>query len=225
MHKLSFIIAILLLSCGQETVNKQKSASLQTDTIKQYADTTSQVKDAFHWNWSRPKGKILLPASITASIAKGQEPIDTLSGDLNEDGITDLVLVTGLPKEDSLQFSKHTLPRHLLVFSGRENGDYAFAFRNEKAIPCIGCCGMTDPYAGMSIRKGQLIINEYCASNWKSISEHRFRYAPKLHDWLLDTVVTETFAFHYEHYELDTTTKKDFGNVSLKTFVMYKDED
>lgn len=158
-------------------------------------------------------------------MAKNQEPIDTLSGDLNEDDIPDFVVVTGTSKEDSLQFSSHNLPRHLLVFLGRGNGDYDFLFRNEKAIPCINCCGMTDPYAGMSIKKGQLIINEYCASNWKSISEHRFRYVPNLHDWLLDTVVTEAYAFDYEHYGLDTMTKKDFGHVSLKAFVMYKDED
>jgi len=136
-----------------------------------------------------------------------------------------LVVVTGKPREDTLRFNSPNLPRHLLVFLGQKDGGYRFLFRNEKAIPCVNCCGMTDPYAGMSIKKGRLTINEYCASNWKSISEHRFRYAPKLHEWLLDTVVTETYAFHYEHYELDTTTRRDFGKVSLKTFVMYKDQD
>jgi hypothetical protein len=225
MHKLCFISVIFFLSCGQNATNKHKSKSPKSNPIDLKKDSTSQVRNAFHWSWDRPTGKILLPSSVTKFVAPGQEAIDTVEGDLNKDGFPDLAVMTGKPKEDSLRFSSHNLQRHLLIFLGQEDGGFRFIFRNEKAIPCINCCGMTDPYAGISIKEGQLTIKEYCASNWKSISEHRFRYASKLDDWLLDTVVTESYAFNYENYELDTTTKKDFGPVSLRTFVMYKDQD
>lgn len=216
-----------MLSCGLETAKPKHSVELK-DTIPEVRlDSNYHTKDAFDWNWDWPTEKVVLPPNISKYIAKGHEPIDTVTGDINEDNIRDLVLVTGIIKEDSLRYEngKNQLPRHLLVFLGQKDSRYKFSFRNTKIVPCINCCGMTDPYNGMSIKKGQITINEYCASNWKSISEYRFRYSSKLNDWLLDTVVNESYAFDHDYYELDTTTKKDFGIISLRTHVMYDDDE
>jgi hypothetical protein len=205
---------------------KQKQPAKIKDTIAEVrVDSAYPGHEAFNWDWKRPTEKNILPSSIAKYIKKGQEPKDTFSGDVNNDNILDLILVTGIIGEDSLRFSGIDLPRELLVFTGHGNNSYKFLFKNPKAIPCGNCCGMSDPYGGMTIKKGQIIINEYCASNWKSISEYRFRYNPKLADWLLDTVVTESYAFYYEHYSLDTTTKKDFGKKSLRRFIMYEDDE
>jgi hypothetical protein len=212
---------------------KQKQSAKIRDTVPTVIDTVPKVRldsaypghEAFNWDWERPTEKIKLSSSITKYIKKGQEPIDTFSGDINNDNILDLILVTGIIGEDSLRFSGIDLPRELLIFTGQVNNIYKFLFKNPKAIPCGNCCGMSDPYGGMTIKKGQITINEYCASNWKSISEYRFRYNTKLADWLLDTVVTESYAFDHDYYNLDTTTQKDFGKKSLRRFIMYKDDE
>jgi hypothetical protein len=225
MLRLFLIIAILFASCAQPSDVKPKMGPVRIDTLKSGLDSASEEKDAFHWDRTPRKDSIALPADFTKYIGKGHVAIDTARCDLNDDGIADLAVVTGEAKEDSLRFSDYDMPRHLLVFLGEVNGNYRFAFRNTKAIPCINCCGMSDPYGGFTVAKGTLVINEYCASNWKNISEYRFHYKPRLNDWLLDTVVTESYSFNYENYALDTTTKKNFGKVSLKTFVMYKDDE
>ncbi len=225
MYKPFPIVALCLLSCGHDT-SRQTQISQAIDTVPEVRlDSNYPGKDAFDWDWEKPTEKIVLSSTIIKYIAKGHEPIDTFAGDINEDNLKDLVVVTGILKEDSLRYKNGDLPRHLLIFLGQKNNQYKFSFRNEKVIPCIGCCGMTDPYGGMSVKKGQIVINEYCASNWKSISEYRFLYNPKLNDWLLDTIISESYAFDHEYYNLDTTTKKDFGKVSIKTFVMYKDDE
>jgi hypothetical protein len=232
MNKLLVIFLFFLFSCGHESIKQRQSTKIK-DTIPTLKDTVNIVRldsaypghEAFNWNWERPTEKIILSSFITKYIKKGQEPIDTFLGDINNDNILDLLLVTGIIGEDSLRFSKIDLPRELLVFTGKDNKSYKFLFKNPKAIPCRNCCGMSDPYAGMAIKNGQIIINEYCASNWKSISEYRFRYNTKLADWLLDTVVHESYAFDHEYYNLDTTTQKDFGKKSLRRFVIYEDDE
>ncbi|WP_046367246.1 hypothetical protein [Flavihumibacter petaseus] len=184
-------------------------------------------KGAFTWLSGREQHEITLPDSLAKYIARGHEAIDTVTGDINEDNINDLVLVTGLINEDSLRYESGpiNLPRHMLIFMGYKNNQYHFSFRNKKAIPCITCCGMSDPYCGMTVHKGWIVLQTYCGSNCKSLSEHRFRYYPKAKDWLLDSVISESYCFYYEQYELDTLTRKDFGKVSLKTFVLYEDEE
>ena len=151
--------------------------------------------------------------------------MDTFSGDINIDGIQDLVLVTRTIGEDTMPFSREYLSRELLVFSGKRDGFQKFLFKNTKALPCRTCCGMSDPYGGMTVKKGQIIVNEYCGSNTKQVSEYRFGYDVKKRDWLLDTIVTELYAFYYEQYRLDTTTQKDFGLKSLRNFSLYNDEE
>lgn len=223
MNRFFLALLCLLLSCGPD---KGKQPAKPQDALKKVSpDTTNIQHSAFNWDGERRTEKIILPAAITKYISTTQEPMDTFSGDVNNDNIPDLILVTRMIGEDTIPFSRDYLFRELLVFSGQQNKSHKFLFKNARAIPCRTCCGMSDPYAGMKIKKGQIIINEYCGSNWKAVSEYRFRYNTNLADWLLDTIVRETYAFHYEHYKLDTTTQKDFGKKSLRTFEMYKEEE
>lgn len=224
VNKFLTIFLLFLFSCGQQSMTQKQSVKTNDTLPELRLDSAYPGHDAFNWSRERPMGNIILPAAITKHIKKGQEPIDTFSGDINNDNIPDLIIVTSIIGEDSLRYSGVDIPRELLVFAGQENETYKFLFKNPDAIPCGHCCGMTDPYGGMTISKGKIIINEYCASNWKSISEYRFRYHSKLTDWLLDTVIRESYAFDHDYYNLDTTTQKDFGNISLRNFKMYEEE-
>ncbi|HEV8271684.1 MAG TPA: hypothetical protein VGQ04_10305, partial [Chitinophagaceae bacterium] len=148
MNKLLTIFLFFLFSCGYESMKQKQSAKIR-DTVPTVIDTVPKVRldsaypghEAFNWDWERPTEKIKLSSSITKYIKKGQEPIDTFSGDINNDNILDLILVTGIIGEDSLRFSGIDLPRELLIFTGQVNNIYKFLFKNPKAIPCGNCCG------------------------------------------------------------------------------------
>ncbi len=230
MFRLCFIFAIGLLSCGQSTMNKHRVVEVTIDdTINPNLDSASRINDAFRWRkWEKPRGGryIYLSDDLLKYVAKGHVAIDASYGDLNEDGMFDLVTVTAPANEDSLRFGlgRDDLSRHLLIFL-RQKDNFKLAVRNTKAIPSINFCDTIDSYAGHTTLTGIFIINKYCTNNLKSLSEYRFSYVPKLNDWLLDTIVTESYPFSDNKYVLDTVSKKVFGNVSLKTFIMNKDRE
>ena len=176
-----------------------------------------------------------LPTTITQYIAARHEPFDSAVGDINGDNIADLVLVTSIINEDSVRiygllndknfrFDSLPLKRQLLVFTGQRDGSYKLACKNLNAIPCLDCCGMTDPFGGIAIKGEQILITQYCASNCKGISEYRFKFLSEKNNWYLDKIIEESYCFDYKDYTLDTMTKKDFGKVSLKTFDINKDD-
>ncbi len=128
MNKLLPIFLFFIFSCGHESM-KQKQSAKTKDTVHQVRlDSAYPGHEAFNWDWKRPTEKILLSSSIAEHIKKGQEPIDTFSGDINNDNILDLILVTGIIGEDSLRFSNIDLLRELLVFAGKGNNTYQFLF-------------------------------------------------------------------------------------------------
>lgn len=216
MFKISFILIIWLLSCGQKAEpGKPEVKEIILEETSEEPDTSSNSEGAFQWRkWEKPKGFVHLSDKILKHLAKGHVSIDGSYGDINENGILDLVIITGLANEDSLRFSGRKLPRHLLVFLDQKD----FSFRNDNAISCNSCCGKTDPYAGHIATTGQFVIKENCQTNKKFRREYRFNYVAEMGDWLLDTIVTETSAFIDENYSLDTMTRKDFGKVALKSF-------
>src|SRR5215217_2373106 len=123
MHRLLPIFIACLVSCDQNKT-KQKQAVQPKDTIPVVRlDSNYHGKDAFEWDWEWPTEKIILPTSITKYVTRGHEPIDTFTGDINEDNIKDLVLVTGVIKEDSLRYESGNidLSRHLLIFLGQKD--------------------------------------------------------------------------------------------------------
>jgi hypothetical protein len=149
--------------------------------------------------------------------------------------LPNLVLVTSIINEDSVRtygilndknfrFDSLALKRQLLVFTGQRDGSYKLACKNLNAIPCLDCCGMTDPFGGIAIKNGQIRITQYCASNCKGISEYRFKFLSEKNNWYLDKIIEESYCFDYKDYALDTMTKKDFGKVSLKTFDINRDD-
>ena len=93
MYRLFPVLVICLISCNHDTT-KHRQLVQAKDTIHEIRlDSNYQGKDAFDWDWDWPTEKIILPTSITKYVAKGHEPIDTCTGDINEDDIPDLVLV------------------------------------------------------------------------------------------------------------------------------------
>jgi hypothetical protein len=115
-------------------------------------------------------------------IPRGYDTLDegVVRGDLNKDGIEDLALVLFHSLEitaEKLSDSIVDIPeRILLVLFGSENG-YKLAARTDSLILCKDCGGaMGDPFAGIEIKKGVLVVYHYGGSSWRWSFTHRFRY-------------------------------------------------
>jgi hypothetical protein len=236
MSKLIVLILsfLALFSCSENS-SKIGEAKKIDNNFTILPDSVIKRKGVLEFDRRDLSKQTLLPATITQYIAAGHEPFDSAVGDINGDNIADLLLVTSTINEDSVRtygilndknfrFDSLPLKRQLLVFTGQKDGSYKLACKNLNAIPCLDCCGMTDPFGGVAIKYGQILITQYCASNCKGISEYRFKFLNAKNNWYLDKIIEESYCFDYEDYSLDTMTKKDFGKVSLKTFDINKDD-
>lgn len=127
----------------------------------------------------RAQDKTEIPASgknITDFIPKGYDTLATASGDLNKDKLADLVLVLRPDAEDATDGDAEAPDRILLILF-RDADGYRLTGRSDKVIMCKECGGIFgDPFAGIVIAKGVLVIDHYGGSNWRWSYTHRFRY-------------------------------------------------
>jgi hypothetical protein len=103
-------------------------------------------------------------------------PEGRATGDLNGDGRPDVALALGPPKEDVL--NDETFPPRLLVVLWRTAaGGYRLATVARGALLCMGCGGVHgDPFEGLEITKGVLLVYHYGGSSWRWTLTARFRY-------------------------------------------------
>jgi len=105
-------------------------------------------------------------------------------GDLNKDGIEDIVIVIGSKWEQDENWSEkasdsNVAPRLLIILFGTDSG-YVQIAKNDKAILCKDCGGIFgDPFAGIEINKNVLSINHYGGSNWRWGYTHKFHFQDK----------------------------------------------
>ena len=105
-------------------------------------------------------------------------------GDLNKDGIGDIVITVGPKWEQDENWREkasdsNAAPRLLIILFGTGSG-YVQIAKNDKAILCKDCGGIFgDPFAGIEINKNVLSINHYGGSNWRWGYTHKFRFQDK----------------------------------------------
>ena len=147
---------------------------------------------------------------------------DTARGDLNLDGIMDLVMVLS-PDADSLSSPENPEERPLLLLLGQKNNTYEEALRHPKVIFCRSCGGLLgDPYQKVSITNGTLTVEHFGGSSWKWARTTTFKYIPAEKDWYL---AEDAFVSYHggdpDDLETRILTPKDFGEVRLSAFNIY----
>jgi hypothetical protein len=155
---------------------------------------------------------------LASHIAQDHIPLDTASGDANDDGVTDFLLITCIPNEDKFRHSEKLVQRELLLFLGYSDGSCQLVIRTRKAIPSINSGGQGDPFGGISLDRGQVSITAYFAGNCKSISKYNFEYSNESSNWFLDNIIHESFCFDYQEYTRDTAIMKKSRRVALNRF-------
>ncbi|MFN5245767.1 MAG: hypothetical protein ACK5DB_00090 [Ignavibacteria bacterium] len=82
-------------------------------------------------------------------IPKGYELLDAQSGDMNQDGLTDYVIICKSPNE-----IEEEVKRPVLILHGTANGGLNLFSRNDNvALSYFAGGPMGDPYTGMTIKK------------------------------------------------------------------------
>ncbi|HVX50514.1 MAG TPA: hypothetical protein VHB48_10160 [Chitinophagaceae bacterium] len=120
--------------------------------------------------------------SLNEFIPQGFTILDTASGDLNRDSITDMVLILQNRYEN---FNTDTT-RPLLLLQGCGNELYKLLARNDSVVLCFGCGGIYgDPYNGIVIKHGYFSIQHLGGSGWRWTRIITFRYIPKTKQFIL----------------------------------------
>jgi hypothetical protein len=96
---------------------------------------------------------------------------ETVEGDLNKDQINDIAFVI---EEDSDEIDRK---RKLIVLFGNGDSNYEIVATSDKAVRREDEGGvMGDPFAGLEIERGSLLIHHYGGSAWRWGDSFRFRY-------------------------------------------------
>ena len=159
-----------------------------------------------------------LPYKITQFIPDGHVALDTTYGDINQDGIMDLVLVTCHPNE--IVFDTVEYYRPLILLLGQKNGGYELAARNDKVVGCVTCGGMMgDSFTGITTHLGEFTVEHFGGSNWRWSHDITFRYSSEKQNWFLYKIVD--ISYHVANPDNATTEMKsvtDFGIVPFEKY-------
>lgn len=122
-------------------------------------------------------------ASPAAFIPKGYDTLETARGDLNKDGKADIVLALQSDAERDYSFETETaqnpdeLPARILLVLLKQEKGYRLVAKTDEVLLCRHCGGIYgDPFAGISIEKGILVVEHYGGSAWRWGYTHKFRW-------------------------------------------------
>ncbi|WP_298393487.1 hypothetical protein [Flavobacterium sp.] len=107
-------------------------------------------------------------------VPKNYTIIESVTGDLNNDGIDELVVAYNTEKEKDDHFE--SVPRELIIYK-KENKDWNVWITSKDALYGSKDGGMMgDPFEGIEINKGILLISQNGGSSWKWGHTDKYRY-------------------------------------------------
>lgn len=137
-------------------------------------------------------------------VLKGFTLLDSASGDLNNDGYRDLILI--LKNHTEVEMSDTTRP--LLILHGSKNKTYTLIARNDHIVLCQACGGvMGDPYASLVVKHNYFSVEHYGGSNWRWTRIITFKYDLKTKQYVLHKDGGESF----HTSDPDKTTNQFYG--------------
>ncbi len=99
--------------------------------------------------------------------------LDSVQGDLDKDGVDEMVVAYNTRKEDD---SFESIPRQLRIYK-MQDGKWAVWKISDQALYGSTEGGMSgDPYGGMEIKNGILLMSHAGGSSWKWGHTDKYRY-------------------------------------------------
>ena len=176
------------------------------------------------------------PDEILPFILTGYSVLDMESGDINKDGIEDIVLILKKNGEDSTSdVNEHPEARPLLLLLRSHEGKLTLAARNDSTVYCVDCGGMLgDPYMEIIIKNGYFTIEHYGGSSWRWTRDITYKYSAKDKWWYLHRDGSESMRMNpsddpnaeamIKAGPDEIRTEKDFGKVRFEDFSIYKED-
>lgn len=164
---------------------------------------------------------------IKKFIPKDYAVRDSASGDLNLDGIPDLILVLKkVGEEASSSYPDRPEKRPLLILLRNKNNELTLARRNDNTVLCYDCGGaIGDPYSRIVIKNGYFSIEHYGGSSERWARIITYKYEKKEDEWFLHRDGYEGYSSS-DPSKVQTKkikTKKEFGTVKFEAFDIYKE--
>lgn len=149
-------------------------------------------------------------------VPNGFTVLDTTSGDLNQDGKADVVLIL----RNKLEKENPDTTRPLLLLLGNGKGGYSLAARNDSAVLCLGCGGVFgDPYVRIAIKKNYFSIEHYGGSSWRWTRVITFKFDSKSKRFVLHR--DAGYSWHASDSNKQTEniySKADFGKLPFEKY-------
>ena len=184
---------------------------------------------------AKHKHKKSVPDEILPFIIKGYSVLDTKSGDINKDGIDDIILILKKDGEDSTSVvTDHPEARPLLLLIRSRNDKLTLAARNDSTVYCVNCGGMLgDPYIEIVIKNGYFTIEHYGGSSWRWTRDITYKYSTKDKWWYLHRDGSTYMKMNpsddpdaevmIKDGPDEIRTEKNFGKVRFEDFSIYKE--
>jgi hypothetical protein len=157
--------------------------------------------------------------SISIFVMPGYSILDTVSGDLDQDGTKDMLLLLRSNMEDSINDVAER--RSLLILLKKSDQQYYMAARNDEVVLCKECGGgWGDPYSIMVIIIGFFSVEHYGGSNWRWTDIVTFKYNPSKRNWFLHKWGKENWhtSVPDSTVSLKIQTPDNFGVVEFRNF-------
>lgn len=153
---------------------------------------------------------------FSSLIPQGFKILDSVSGDLNNDGLRDYAIIL----KNNLEEENRDTTRPLLILIQTPKKEFQLYARNDNVVLCKSCGGVFgDPLDGVFITNGILTIHHYGGSSWRWVRDIEFKYyiASKTFKLYKDSEFSY-YAGNPKKTETRLNRKQDFGKLSFEKF-------
>ncbi|OAB38361.1 hypothetical protein [Paenibacillus glacialis] len=170
-----FLLSILQLLTACDASNK----NLSNNSPSTNTESKNNEKPEEQRNVSATGIETIIPSGWKILEKVKGEP-EKAEGDLNKDGIHDIAAVI----EKTTTEPEEAPSRALLIAFGSMDKTYSLSIIADRVILKADEGGVWgDPFDGLSIDRGSVLVSEYGGSNWRWYNKYRFRY--QNNDWYL----------------------------------------
>lgn len=150
-------------------------------------------------------------------VSEDYKILDYEEGDLNQDGISDvLLLLKEIDEENRSDVLDYPAYRLLKLLIRQDNNRLIEVISNDKVVFCYDCGGMMgDPYQGLSIENGKFGIHHYGGSGWRWNHSINFQYDSIESDWFF--LNEEILSYHASNPDSTMTEEIKTSEELIKT--------
>ena len=227
---------VLCVSCGKteekhKTSDKKEPSEIEKTVAEERNDGNGADK---HMTLNETSEDV--PENLQSFIPEDYSVINISSGDANLDGLADKIVVLRKSSEETTSDYAEGKPdkRPLLLLLGQNDHSYKLGYRNDNAIQCIDCGGISgDPFTGTTIKNGYFSLEHGVSGgeHWEQVTT--FKYDKRKRNWFLYKDHFISYKMNYSNdadaealvVDVDKMkTVKDFGIVTFEEFDNYKKE-